>query len=112
MSFLSRLFGADDARLDAATFARDRDPKAPVLDARTPAEFAQGHLRGAHNLNVLAPDFARRAQALGLPAEAPVYVYCRSGHRSSRAVTALRKMGHAGAVNVGSLGALQAVGAR
>ena len=49
--------------------------------------------------------------ALGLPAEGPVYVYCRSGQRSGRAVGLLKGLGHAGAVNVGGLGALTAAGA-
>ena len=33
------------------------DKKNVVLDVRTPEEFAKGHIPGAVNLNVNAPDF-------------------------------------------------------
>ena len=105
MSLLSRLFGRDDTRVSPADFAARR-AEAPVVDARTPAEFASGHLPGAVNLCALSPAFDRRAEALGLPAEGPVYVYCRSGHRSARAVGRLRRLGVAGAVNAGAMSAL------
>lgn len=111
MSFLSRLFGRSRGRITPSAFVADRDPKSPVLDVRTPAEFAGGHLAGAVNVDVMAPGFERRLEALGLPADAPVYVYCRSGQRSGRAVAALHRLGHAGAVNAGGLGALKAAGA-
>ena len=31
-----------------------------ILDVRTPEEFAEGHLFGAVNLNLMGPDFERR----------------------------------------------------
>lgn len=112
MSFLSRLFGGGAPTLMPHAFVAERDAAAPVLDVRTPKEFATGHLRGAVNVDVLAPDFAARVERLGLPAEGPVYVCCASGMRSGKAAARLRTMGHAGAVNVGGVGALRAAGAR
>ena len=109
MSFLSRLLGA--APTGSAADVLDRDPAAPVLDVRTPAEFAAGHLAGAVNVDLLAPDFPGRVRALGLPADGPVYLYCRSGNRSGQAARILRQLGHAGAVNVGGFDALRAAGA-
>ena len=111
MSFLSRLFGGSPQPSTPAAFVADRDPAAPVLDVRTPAEFADGHLAGAVNVDVNAPDFRQRVERLGLPADAPVYLYCRSGTRSGRAADALHRMGHAGAVNVGGFEALRSAGA-
>ncbi len=110
MSFLSRLMGGGDA-LAPADFVAQRDPSAPVLDVRTPAEFAQGHLADAVNVDVMAPDFQERVAAMTLPADGPVYLYCRSGQRSATATKALRSMGHAGAVNVGGFDALAQAGA-
>lgn len=112
MSLWSRLFGPATGRIAPAAFVSDRDPEAPLLDVRTLAEFAGGHLAGAVNVDVMAPGFERRLAALGLPVDGAVYVYCRSGHRASRAVVALHRLGHAGAVNAGGLGALVAAGAR
>lgn len=111
MSFLSRLFGGSSSSLSPASFVAERDPAAPVLDVRTPAEFSAGHLAGAVNVDVLAPDFRQRVEALGLPQTGPVYLYCRSGNRSGQATGILTAMGHAGAVNVGGFDALRAAGA-
>ena len=112
MSFLSRLLGGDpSASLDPAAFVAERDPEAPLLDVRTPSEFASGHLAGAVNVDVQAADFVDRAEALGLPEAGPVYVYCRSGNRSARATDLLRGLGYGGAVNVGGFDALVRSGA-
>ena len=62
-----------------------------ILDVRTPEEFLDGHLSGAVNVNVLAPDFATR---LGAMDRGKAYlVYCRTGNRSSRAVQAMQRLG-------------------
>ncbi|MEM8601493.1 MAG: rhodanese-like domain-containing protein [Bacteroidota bacterium] len=98
--------------LSAADFLAQRAPDAPVLDVRTSAEFAQGHVEGARNVNVLAGDFDAQVDALGLDRDAPVYLYCRSGHRSSKAQRRLAKLGFAQPVNVGSIGALKQAGAK
>ena len=62
-----------------------------ILDVRTPEEFAEGHMTGAVNMNVLAPDFASR---LGMLDRGKTYlVYCRTGNRSTRAVQAMERLG-------------------
>ncbi|OZC01413.1 rhodanese-like domain-containing protein [Rubricoccus marinus] len=111
MSFFSRLMNRSDDTLAPADFVAQRDPEAPVLDVRTPDEFASGHLAGATNVDVMAPDFQSRVAALDLPTDTPVYLYCRSGNRSGQATKALRQMGHTGAVNVGGFDALAKAGA-
>jgi len=125
MSFLSRLFGmwprsggaagAADAgsplTLPTAEFLSRRTPGDPVLDVRTPGEFAGGHLRGARNVDVGDRGFADAVDRLGLERTGPVYVYCRSGSRSGQAVRILRARGYRGAVNVGGVEALARGGA-
>ena len=110
MSFLSRLMSHASADLSPADFVAQRDPSAPVLDVRTPEEFAGGRLADAVNVDVMAPDFHQRVEALDLPGDGPVYLYCRSGNRSGQAAGILREMGHTGAVNVGGFEALAAAG--
>ena len=79
-----------------------------VLDVRTPSEFAEGHLAGAVNLDVQAPEFAGRAAAL---TRGTAYlVYCRTGVRAERAGRHLRGLGHAPLVNAGGFAALEAAG--
>lgn len=65
------------------------DAGAYVLDVRTPAEFAEGHISGAVNL----PLDEVQARAAEVPADRPVYVICRSGNRSAQASTLLRAAG-------------------
>jgi rhodanese-related sulfurtransferase len=71
--------------LDPADFAAAlKRPGTTILDVRTPAEFAEGHLPGAINMNVEDPAFAQQAATLD-PAGSYA-IYCRSGNRSAVAV--------------------------
>lgn len=62
-----------------------------VIDVRTPAEFAEGHVEGARNLDLSAPGFDDEVAAL--PADAAYLVYCRSGNRSAEAARRMRAAG-------------------
>jgi phage shock protein E len=62
-----------------------------ILDVRTPEEFAQGHLRGAVNINVGAPNFAQKVAALDK--NATCLVFCRSGRRSAQACGEMAGLG-------------------
>ena len=78
--------------LPADPFAEGlRQPGAVLLDVRRPDEFAQGHLPGAHNIDVTSPDFAQRMATLD--SSQPTYVYCRSGARSAKAAAFLSTAG-------------------
>lgn len=78
--------------LEPADFATLAEEDGVVLlDVRTPQEYAEGHLDGAVNLDVSAPDFADGLA--GLDPQAVYAVYCRSGNRSQ---TALELMAQAG----------------
>ena len=65
-------------------------PDAVLIDVRSPAEFAGGHIPGSINLPIQA--LQRAEDQLGDP-DAPIYVYCQSGARSSRAAKLLEVMG-------------------
>lgn len=62
-----------------------------VVDVRTPAEFAAGHVPGA--INIPFDEIGRRAGEIG-PTETPVLLYCRSGRRSGVAAETLRGLGY------------------
>ncbi|MEO8062685.1 MAG: rhodanese-like domain-containing protein [Pseudomonadota bacterium] len=68
-----------------------QDPDLVVLDVRTPAEFAAGHVPGARNLShdLLSSKLAE----LGELRDKQVVLYCRSGRRSLLAEDTLRKAG-------------------
>lgn len=66
-------------------------PEVRVLDIRTPAEFAEGHLKGAANIDFYARTF--EAELERLDRETTYLVYCRTGNRSSQALTTLERLG-------------------
>ncbi len=78
---------------------------AAILDVREPDEWAAGHVDGAVHI----PLMELPARTGDLP-EGELYVICRSGGRSARAVAWLGQNGF-DAVNVdGGMGAWQAAG--
>lgn len=74
---------------EAAAFLKDH-PETVILDVRSPREYASGALRGAQLIPSGSGDFSVRISALD-PA-VPVLVYCAGGHRSRKAVDALKAL--------------------
>lgn len=72
-----------------------------IIDVRTPAEYAEGHLDGAVNIDLQAADFADRIAEL--PTDAEYVVYCRTGSRAGAAVAQMTALGFAEVTNAGSL---------
>lgn len=62
---------------------------ATILDVRTPAEFAEGHVKGAVNIPL---DQLQRSTSK-VPKGNPVITCCRSGARSGMAEGILRNQG-------------------
>lgn len=92
--------------MDAAGFAERiaDDPETVVLDVRTAAEFAEGHLEDAVNIDVESPDFEQRLAELD--PDLPYAVYCRSGNRSRVALDAMQEQGFDAAYHLeGGIGA-------
>lgn len=68
-------------------------PDIPLLDVRTPEEFAEGHIPGAINVDVMEGDFLQKAVA-AIPDSKDVALYCRSGRRSADAAELLKGKGY------------------
>ena len=85
--------------VNVAEFAKlAADKQNVVLDVRTAREFQDGHLPAAINLDVNAPDFARRVGALD---KSKTYlVHCASGVRSVRACGQLDQLGFSNLFNL------------
>lgn len=84
-------------------------PDTVVLDVRTPAEFAEGHLPEAVNLDVSAPGFADSLS--GLDPDKTYAVYCRSGNRSRAAMATMQQAGFSRLFDLaGGIGAWTAAG--
>lgn len=79
-------------RVGVAEFASViAQPGVQIIDVRTPAEFADGHIAGAVNIPVQQPDFTERIA--WLDPKATYAVYCRSGTRSKSAVAQMEGVG-------------------
>lgn len=95
--------------VDAAAFQQAITDGAKVIDVRTPAEFAAGHIEGAVNLDIAGPDFA--AQIAALDPKQDYAVYCRSGNRSAVASAQMADIGITSIVDLGTgIGGWQAAG--
>lgn len=97
--------------LDAPTFATlmTEKPDHLLIDVRSPGETAQGILPRAQEINFYEADFGSRISAL--PKDKPVFVYCRSGNRSGKAMAQMKDMGFQEVYNLqGGIGAWQAAG--
>ena len=69
------------------------DSTVQLVDVRTPAEYAAGHIPAAKNIDVRGENFESEAQAQ-LDKSRPVALYCRSGARSKVAARALAAKGY------------------
>ncbi|BCS87856.1 rhodanese-like domain-containing protein [Pseudodesulfovibrio sediminis] len=66
-----------------------------IIDIRTPAEYVDGHLEGAVNIDFYSKTFVDELKKLD--PEKRYFIYCRTGNRSSNA---LRKMDGLGFTHV------------
>jgi rhodanese-related sulfurtransferase len=64
-----------------------------LLDVRTAEEYAEAHLQGSTNIDVLRDSFAQKAGE-ALKKDVPVAVYCKSGRRSRNAADVLVEQGY------------------
>lgn len=74
--------------VDFAKMAADKQNV--ILDVRTAREYQAGHIAGAVNLDVTAPDFEQKAAALDK--NRTYLVHCASGVRSERACKKLTQL--------------------
>ena len=84
-------------------------PNLVVIDVRTPAEYAAGHIAGAQNIDVEAADFGTRIATLDK--KGAYLVYCHSGRRSGLAADQMAKAGFTDIVDGGAMADLVAAGA-
>ncbi|MDF7824358.1 rhodanese-like domain-containing protein [Pontiellaceae bacterium B12227] len=101
MGFWSDLFTGGASKADLPQMIKDG---ALLIDARTPQEFAGGHINGAVNLphNVICGHIEKHSRNK----DDSIVIYCQSGARSLMAVRALQKAGYTQVENGGSIGML------
>jgi rhodanese-related sulfurtransferase len=67
------------------------DPEFVLLDIRTPAEVASGHLPGAVSIDFRSADFETEIDALDR--ESIYLIYCRTANRTGQAFVRMTEMG-------------------
>lgn len=68
-----------------------------VIDVRTPAEFKAGNVAGS--VNIPLEKLVKTPEKF-INKDKEYYVICRSGARSSRTVSALKRQGYTNLINV------------
>lgn len=91
---LIALFSVASLTACATSEPVDMTKIAAVIDVRTPAEYAGGHLEGALNIDVQGMNFAAEIEALDKTAD--YVIYCRSGNRSGQAISQMQSLGFTG----------------
>ena len=91
--------GGSVTTLNVPDFSKKISDKSVVLlDVRTPAEFATGHIVGATNMDFESGNFAK--DLTGLDKSRNYAVYCRSGNRSGQATSLMAKDGFTSVFNL------------
>lgn len=83
--------GFYDVESPQAASILKRFPKLIILDIRTPREFAEGHLKGAKNIDFFEEDFAAKVDKLDR--KKGYLVHCASGGRSGKSMKLFKEKG-------------------
>nr|WP_295076034.1 rhodanese-like domain-containing protein [uncultured Roseateles sp.] len=75
--------------------------KEVVIDVRSPAEYAEGHVSGA--LNIEHSEIAKEISKFNIAKDDKIVLYCRSGRRSAIALESLKQLGYLRLENYGGL---------
>ena len=92
------IFGIPDINENLKEY--EKEENAVLLDVRTREEFAEGHIPKSKNLPLQVID---KAGKFIDNKNVPVFVYCRSGGRSSMAQEMLKSMGYKNVKNLGGI---------
>jgi len=80
-----------------------------IIDVRTSQEFNSGHIIDATNIDFYSEYFSDKLKIVRK--DVPIYVYCRSGGRSSSAANKMEKLGFTKVYNMlGGIGSWQSKG--
>jgi rhodanese-related sulfurtransferase len=82
--------------------------KVYLIDVRTPEEYNAGHLANSKNIDFKSADF--KAKISQLDKNKPMYLYCRTGNRSGKAVDTLKVLGFKEPYNIGGFENLKTEG--
>lgn len=99
LSVVSQPLSAQDIAQDGAIHVKAeaaaklvQEKKVDVIDVRTADEFAEGHIAGAKNIDIMkGGEFESKLKELDK--SKPLLVHCQSGGRSTRSLKVFKKLG-------------------
>lgn len=71
-----------------------------LIDVRNPNEYKTGHIPESRNIPVSQ---IQTVEKIVKEKDAPVYLYCASGGRSSQAASVMKRLGYTNVQNMGSI---------
>lgn len=95
------------ASLDFATIEKDIEASAKLYDVRTAVEYAESHIDGAINFS---SQLLESDQFPEIAKDTKIYVYCRSGSRSSLSKKLLENAGFSNVTDLGGISKVQSIG--
>lgn len=96
-------------KLTFADVSSEIDGGAILYDVRSPEEYADGHFEDATNFDV---ENMLAGSLPDVPKDKKIYVYCRSGNRSSQATSLLESAGFTDINDLGGLADVQSIGGK
>ncbi|MEH0155707.1 rhodanese-like domain-containing protein [Limibacter armeniacum] len=100
MELLKKIFGKQP-ETDYMTLVNEG---ASILDVRTKAEYAEGHV--PDSLNIPLRELNKAQMQKHLPVDKPVIICCQSGMRAGQAKRLLENEGYNNVFNVGNWASL------
>lgn len=74
---------SDSITVVTPTEFKEKSVNQTIIDIRTPQEFSEGHIEGAVNINYFDNNFLD--QIAKYEKNQPIFIYCRSGNRTTAA---------------------------
>lgn len=97
--FCRKIYNMADLNQQQWSEQLKNDDNSVIIDVRTDAEFEEGYIPGATQIDIFnGAEFLKRAKELD--PEKNYYLYCRSGGRSGQACMLLNSMGVKNAYNL------------
>lgn len=93
-------FGLFGKNINKGLLKFSETPNAVLIDVRTKEEYLDGHIKGSINIPL---DEISSANSKIPNKNTPIFVYCRSGARSSEAKNLFRHLGFTRVFDIGGI---------
>lgn len=93
-------FNKKSSKIDLGVKQAREEDGSYLIDVRSSKEYKEGHIKGSINLPL---EDIEDIDVIVDDPESKIYLYCRSGKRSSQGATILRSLGYENVINIGGI---------